>query len=156
MGQLLHITSPDSSIGAKFIITWLSTIPEIFSCFADQSLTDLVRWSVMYRAVLELILMLFQLKQTSAKTRLLISFLFTAKSCARITQCQRNALLIVWFRREVYFYFLIHVVLGFFDADAKQTDSARHSYWCRSAMISQGLIFKKYEESVSGKNLKNA
>lgn len=67
----------------------------------------------MYRAVLELILMLFQLKQTSAKTRLLISFLFTAKSCARITQCQRNALLIVWFRREVYFYFLIHVVLGF-------------------------------------------
>lgn len=103
MGQLLHITSPDSSIGAKFIITWLSTIPEIFSCFADQSLTDLVRWSVMYRAVLELILMLFQLKQTSAKTRLLISFLFTAKSCARITQCQRNALLIVWFRTEVYF-----------------------------------------------------
>lgn len=106
--------------------------------------------------VLELILMLFQLKQTSAKTRLLISFLFTAKSCARITQCQRNALLIVWFRREVYFYFLIHVVLVFFYADAKQTDSARHSYWCRSAMISQGLIFKKYEESVSGKNLKNA
>lgn len=113
MGQLLHITSPDSSIGAKFIITWLSTIPEIFSCFADQSLTDLVRWSVMYRAVLELILMLFQLKQTSAKTRLLISFLFTAKSCARITQCQRNVLLIVWFRREVYFHFLIHVVLVF-------------------------------------------
>lgn len=37
----------------------------------------------------------------------------------------------------------------FFDADAKQTDSARHSYWCRSAMISQGLIFKKYMKKAS-------
>lgn len=112
---------------------------------------------MLYRdGVLELILMLFQLKQTSAKTRLLIFFLFTAKCCARVTQCQRNALLIVWFRGGVLFLFFDPSLLGFFDADAKQADSARHNDWCRSAMISQGLIFKKYEESVSGKNLKNA